>query len=151
MSDIKQYYHIILQAGDGTEWKWQVTNNYFKRRMEVINREMLAAIRKHDKENQFTLDNAETRTINPHLESCPWHGVDLDNDDHCDQMDDTPCTCMKDFEITLINIQTMETKTWNGHGSDRYKAVAQAFMDLTGKTQGENLETWKVLEAVELP
>ncbi len=117
MSPVKQYYHVILQAGDGTEWKWQVTNNYFKRRMEVINREMQAAIRKHDKDNQFSLEGSP-------------------------QPDRT-----KTFEVVLINILTMQRRSWIGVDTNTYDAVATAFMDLTGKTQGENLDTWKVLQA----
>ncbi len=113
MSDIKQYYHIILQAGDGTEWKWQVTNNYFKRRMEVIDREIHEAIRQHDKDNQFTLSDPSMK-----------------------------------FEVTLVHIDTMATRTWTGHASDRYDAVGQAFRAITGKTQGDNLDEWKVLQAV---
>lgn len=111
MSIVKQYYHVILQADDGEIRRWQVTNNYFKRRMEVINREMQEAIRQHDKENQFSLDpvddieaeeqmeaeHFEKKTENPHHHDCPWHGVDLDNDDHCDQMDDTPCLCPQEI------------------------------------------------------
>lgn len=120
MSLVKQYYHVILQAGDGTKWKWQVTNSYFNRRMEVINREMQAAIRKHDKDNQFRLD------------------------------DESKPDPLKTFEVVLVNIQNMQQRSWCGTDTNRYGAVAQAFMDLTGKTQGENLETWKVLQAKEI-
>lgn len=51
------------------------------------------------------------------------------------------------FQVTLVHIETMETKDWTGPASDRYDAVGQAFRDLTGKTQGENLDEWKVLQA----
>jgi hypothetical protein len=144
MSIVKQYYHVILQSGDGEVRRWQVTNNYFTRRMEVISREMQEAIRQHDKDNQFKL------TENPHQRDCPWHGVDLDNDDHCDQMDDTPCLCAKEYQVTLVNIETNETKDWTGTASDRYDAVGQTFMAITGKTQGDNLDEWKVLSAQEI-
>ncbi len=144
MSIVKQYYHVILQADDGEVRRWQVTNNYFKRRMEVINREMQEAIRQHDKDNQFSL------TKNPHQEHCPWHGVDLDNDDHCDQMDDTPCLCMKLFKVTLVHIESAATRAWEGEAPDRYAAVGFAFKAITGKTQGDNLDEWKVLDAREI-
>jgi hypothetical protein len=115
MSLVKQYYHVILQAGDGTEWKWQVTNNYFKRRMEVIDREIHEAIRQHDKDNQFTLSDPSMK-----------------------------------FEVTLVHIDTMATRTWTGHASDRYDAVGQAVLELV-MAQVDNLDAWKVLEAVALP
>ena len=144
MSLVKQYYHVTLQAGDGTEWKWQGTNNYFNRRMEVINREMQAAIRKHDEDNQFSL------TENPHQRDCPWYGVNLDSDDACDQMDDTPCTCEKKYQVTLLNLETNVTHREKFLATDRYAAVAKAFKYFAYKPQAECLDTWKVYDAREI-
>ncbi len=57
---------------------------------------------------------------------------------------------LKNYEIILINIETMQRRSWIGVETNTYDAVAKAFMDLTGKTQGENLDTWKVLQAGEM-
>lgn len=142
---VKQEYQVILRTADGKEHTWPISDCYFERKLETIGQKMLDVIRKEDLTHQFSLE-----TENPHHSDCPWHGVDLDNDDHCDQMDDTPCLCAKKYRVTLVHIETNETKDWTGTASDRYDAVGQTFMAITGKTQGDNLDEWKVLQAQEL-
>jgi hypothetical protein len=117
---VKQEYQIILRAPDGTEHTWPIDDCYFERKLETVGRKMLAAIRAQDLDHQFSLE---------------------------DKPEPDP---LKTFEVVLVNIQNMQQRSWCGTDTNRYSAVAQAFMDLTGKTQGENLETWKVLQAKEI-
>jgi hypothetical protein len=115
---VKQEYQVILRFPGGSERTWTVTDCYFDRRMEKIQREMLAQIRDNDRDTEFSLD----------------------------QKPDP----LKTYEIVLINIENMQRRSWIGTSSTRYDAVDRAFRDLTGKSQADNLETWKVLQAQEL-
>ncbi len=48
-------------------------------------------------------NNQQNHGKNYHKEACPWHGVNLDDDDQCDQMDETPCVCTyADFDAAIM-------------------------------------------------
>lgn len=117
---VKQEYQVILRTANGKEHSWPISDCYFERKLETIGRKMLDLIRGEDLEHQFSLEDKP-------------------------EPDRT-----KTFEVVLINIETMQRRSWIGVDTNTYDAVATAFMDLTGKTQGENLETWKVLQATEI-
>jgi len=118
---VKQEYQVTLRTADGKEHSWPISDCYFERKLETIGKKMLAVIRHEDLTHQFSLED-EPPEIAPLLT----------------------------FEVVLVNINTMQRRSWIGTDTNRYDAVAKAFMDLTGKTQSDNLDTWKVLQAGEL-
>jgi len=130
MSIVKQYYHVILQSGDGEIRRWQVTNNYFKRRMEVINREMQAAIRQHDKDNQFSMED-------------PVDDIAAEEAMEAEFFE-------RKYQVTLLHLETNVTHRETFLATDRYAAVAKAFKYFAHKPQAECLDTWKVYDATEL-
>jgi len=76
---VQQEYKVILRFPSGSERTWTVTDCYFERRMEKIQREMLAQIRDNDRDEEFKLD---TRPTSEHkkfkvalvrLEDCRTH------------------------------------------------------------------------------
>ncbi len=142
---IQQEYQVILRFPSGTERTWTVTDCYFDRRMEKIQREMLEQIQDNDRDMEFSM-----RTENPHQRDCPWHGVDLDNDDHCDQMDDTPCLCEKKYQVSLLRLEDNSVQRETFLATDRYAAVAKAFKYFAHKPQADCLDTWKVYDAKEI-
>jgi hypothetical protein len=142
---VKQEYQVVLRTADGKEYTWPISDCYFERKLETIGKKMLGRIRREDLTHQFSL-----KTENPHQRDCPWHGVDLDNDDHCDQMDDTPCTCEKKYQVTLLNLETNVTQRETFLATDRYAAVAKAFKYFAHKPQADCLDEWKVYDAHEV-
>jgi len=134
---VKQEYKVILRFPGGSERTWTVTDCYFDRRMEKIQREMLAQIRDNDRDTEFRLDQDFNREQDLRLGTGPW----------ADKPEPDP---LKTYEIVLVHIETMQRRSWIGNDTSRYGAVAKAFIDLTGKTQGDNLDTWKVLQAGEI-
>ena len=54
-ASVGMQYTITLEAGDGKQWEWPITDCYFDRRMEKIKREMLEVIREHDLSYEFSL------------------------------------------------------------------------------------------------
>ncbi len=143
---ITKKFQVILRAEDGTEWIWPINDCYFERKLETISKRMLTAIRQYDLSKQFKLEG----TRNPHGIDCPWHGVDLDNDDHCDQMDDTPCLCERKFRVSLIRLDDCIVQRETFLAADSYAAVAKAFKYFAHKAQADCLDTWKVSKVVEI-
>ncbi len=143
---INRQFQVTLRADDGTEWTWPITDNYFHRRLDAISKRMLTAIRQYDLSKQFKLEG----TRNPHGIDCPWHGVNLDSDDACDQMDDTPCTCEKKFRVSLIRLEDCVVQRETFLATDSYAAVAKAFKYFAHKPQADCLDTWKVYGVEEI-
>jgi len=54
------------------------------------------------------------------------------------------------FKVTLVDIESMQQKTWVGTAPDRYDAVRQAYKDLLDHVQEYSPPEWKVLEAGEM-
>lgn len=48
-------------------------------------------------------------------------------------------------QVDLINLKTNDTVGGIYRGEDRYKIVAAAFQDITGKKQHDVMDEWKVL------
>jgi hypothetical protein len=118
---VKQEYQVTLRTADGKTHTWPISDCYFERKLETIGKKMLEIIRREDLTHQFSLED-EPPEIPPLLT----------------------------FEVVLVNVTNMQRRSWIGTGRTRYDAVDQAFRDLTGKSQGDNLDTWKVLQAGEL-
>jgi len=66
---------------------------------------------------------------------------------HQFSLEDEPVPYEPTFEVALVNVNNMQQRSWIGYANDRYEAVQRAFTDLTGKSQGDNLDEWKVLSA----
>ena len=141
---VKQEYQVTLRTADG-EYSWPISDCYFERKLETIGKKMLDLIRREDLTHEFSL-----KTKNPHQRDCPWHGVDLDNDDHCDQMDDTPCLCERKFRVSLIRLEDCTVHRETFLATDSYAAVAKAFKYFAHKPQADCLDTWKVYGVEEI-
>lgn len=68
---------------------------------------------------------------NKHRKDCPWFGVDLDNKDHTDQLDDMPCFC-EDNEIEPTPYECRDDPTPGFHrlgpaAQDAARSRAKAF------------------------
>ncbi len=140
---LPQKYTISLKLPSGTSQSWQIRDSYFERRWAKLGRQVLESIQAADEAAGFTLDN-------PHQPMCPWHGVDMNDDNQVDQMDGTPCLCEKKYQITLLRLDDGTTHREKFFATDRYAAVAKAFKYFAHKPQADCLDTWKVYDATEV-
>ena len=84
-----------------------------------------------------------------HSINCPWHGVDMDNDLACDQMDDTPCNC----KFYKIASDKTETKKLVGtiNLAPTWKAAAQIYIMAVenGTAEGKKAGRAGIMEMAE--
>ena len=91
-----------------------------------------------------------------HSINCPWHGVDMDNDLACDQMDDTPCNCKfdkiaSDKTETKKLVGTIDLTPTGRYPGISWKAAAQIYIMAVenGTAEGKKAGRAGIMEMAE--
>jgi hypothetical protein len=127
---VQQEYKVILRFPSGSERTWTVTDCYFDRRMEKIQREMLEQIRDNDRDMEFRLEQDFNDEMDLRLHKGPWAD--------------------KKFQVELIRLDDCSVHREKFLAMDRYEAVSKAFIYFAHKPQSECLDTWKVCGVKEI-